>query len=81
MPIVRGQVPLYLEVGQPSQEAFSQAGAQGVLYMLYFALTFTGLNFLSFLDQQPSAKVSSCKNLDQSGNESAICKTIGPKMQ
>ena len=45
MPIVRGQVPLYLGVGQPSQEAVSQAGAQGMLY----ALTCAGLNFHSFL--------------------------------
>ena len=35
-----------------------------------------GLNFPVFADQQLSAKVSSCKNLDQSGNESAVCKTI-----
>ena len=39
MPIVRGPVPLYLGVGQ--------AGAQGILYI--YALTFTGLNFHSFL--------------------------------
>ena len=59
---------------QPSQEAVSQAGAQGILYV--YALTFAGLKFLVFLDQQPSAKISSRENLDQSGNESAVCKMI-----
>ena len=74
MPIVRGQVPLYLEVDQPSQQAVSQAGALGILYI--YALTFAGLNFQVFADQELSAKVSSRKNLDLSGNESAICKMI-----
>ena len=31
--------------------------------------TFAGLNFRGFRGQHPSAKVSSCENLDVSGNE------------
>ena len=40
-----------------------------------YALIFVGLNFCIFADQQPSAKVSSRKNLDQSDID-RVCKTV-----
>ena len=37
------------------------------------------LTFAVFADQQPSAKVSSCKNLDQSGIKSAFVRQLHHK--
>ena len=42
------------------------------VYMAMAILHTYALTFAIFADQQPSAKVSSCKNLDQSGINSAF---------
>ena len=73
LPHTASYLGLVYQVNNLIKGLISQEG-----YTVY-ALTFTGLNFHVFVDQQPFAKVSSCKNLDLAGNESAFVRRFRNK--